>query len=349
MSDLNADLRAQLERAAARPAAPSYSGSPVTPGTRTAEQAASEEMERRAARAQARSTAQSIFFFGSAAAAAAALRTRAPQSAQSVLFFSTGFEFTQTAQALRASSGTPSRAIRPTSFAVLIGLPQPAGVVPPEVYGLRPDYLDLRLIPEALQFETLNTSADADRLAAFLASNARAAFDSEVNALGRMPLAQLREQIRAIEALPSESRLIGAPLQTYYATAVETLARRERLAALAGGSFERTAFAPALFVSSAQAAQIQAGELLPVPVAPLRRPQIPGALPVELQSAGALPPGNTLATAVPSLIGASADDIPAALVALYPSLMRPTTSGAAATERGLLEGQREHFTEVADP
>ena len=349
MSDLNADLRAQLQRAAARPSAAPVAPPLPAPATRTAEDARAEELRRRAAELQARSFAQALFFFGSFGAASAALRSRAPQAANNLLFTTTGFEFRQTADALRAAGGSPSRAVRPTAFALLLAAPTPFGVVPPELYGLRPDYLDVRLVPEVLQFETLNTAADADRLAAFLAINARAAFEAELVALGRLSLAQLRERIAQIEALPTEARLIGAPLQTYYATAVETLRRRERFAPAVDSVPNGTPIAPALFVSREQAARIEAGELLPVPVAPLRRPQLPGALPVALQSAAALPPGQQLATAAPSLFPELEGRIDAVLPALYPSLLRPTTTASAATEANLLEGQREHFTEVADP
>ena len=349
MPDLNADLRAQLQRAAARPSAAPVAPPLPAPASRTADDARADELRRRAAELQARSFAQAVFFFGSFGAASAALRSRAPQAANNLLFTTTGFEFRQTAAALRAAGGSPSRAVRPTAFALLLAAPTPLGVVPPELYGLRPDYLDVRLIPEALQFETLNTKADEERLRAFLLTNARAAFESELVALGRIPLAELRARIAEIEALPTEARVIGAPLQTYYTSAVETLRRRERFApaveVLPGG----TPIAPALFVSREQAARIEAGELLPVPVAPLRRPQLPGALPVALQSAAALPPGQQLATAVPSLFPELEGRIDLVLPALYPSLLRPTTTASAATEPNLLEGQREHFTEVADP
>jgi len=347
--DLNADLRAQLQRAAARPSAAPVAPPLPAPAARTADDAHSEQLRRRAAELQARSFAQAVFFFGGVGAAAAALRSRAPQTAGALLFTGTGFEFSQTAAALRAAGGSPSRAVRPTAFATLIGLPTPFGVVPPEIYGLRPDYLDVRLVPEIAQFEMLNTKADEDRLRAFLATNAKAAFEAELVALGKIPLAQLRERIAQIEALPAEARLIGAPLQTYYATAVETERRRERFALAVDAVNNGTPFAPALFVSREQAARIEAGELLPVPVAPLRRPQLPGALPVALQSAAALPPGQQLATAVPSLFPELEGRIDLVLPALYPSLLRPTTTAAAATAENLLEGQREHFTEFADP
>lgn len=349
MPDPNTDLRAQLSRAAARPVVAPLAPALPAPPARTASEAESADLQRRAAQAQARSFAQAVFFFGSIGAASVALRSRAPQTAGALLFTGTGFEFSQTAQALRAAGGTPSRAIRPTAFATLIGLPTPFGVVPPEIYGLRPDYLDVRLVPEIAQFETLNTKADEERLAAFLATNAKAAFESELVALGRLPLSELRQRIAAIEALPAEARLIGAPLQTYYATAVETLRRRTLLSGRAAEVGTGSPTGGALFVSSSQARAIQAGDVLPVPVVPLRRPQLPGALPVPLQSAAALPPGANLATGVPSLFPELEGKLDVVLPALYPSLLVPTTVAASATEANLREGQREHFTERADP
>lgn len=342
-------LRAQIQAAAARSAGSAGTNSPTPGATRTAAEAIEADQQRRAAQLQARSTAQSVFFFGGAGAASAALRSQAPRTAGALLTFTTGFEFVEAAAAARAAGASASRAVRPTAFAALLAGPQPVGVVPPEVYGLRPDYLDVRLIPEALQFETLNTKADVDRLAAFLASNARAAFESELVALGKLPLPALRQQIQAIEALPAEARIIGAPLQAYYATAVETLRRRESLANTFGSSTEQTAINPALFISNAQAAQINAGNLLAVPVAPLTRPQVPGAPPVALQRADALPSIDVPATGAPSVLDLFPGDELQLLPALFPSLMKPTTSGNKAREPDIPEGQREHFTERVDP
>lgn len=349
MPDLNADLRAQLQRAAAG-ATPAPTAPPTAPTAPSAARAAEEaERDRRAREAQARSFFQSVFFFGGVGAASAALRSQAPRTAGAALTFATGFEFTQTAAALRASGTGVSRAVRPGPFAVLLFAPQPVGLIPPEQLGLRPDYLDVRVVPRALQFETLNTASDPDRLAAFLALNARAAFDSELVALRSLPLPQLREQIQAIEALPQEARVIGAPLQTYYATALEILRRRERLSGETSSTSEQTSSSPALFVSAAQLAQIQAGQLLAVPVRPLTAPQVPGGAPVPLQSGTDLPPPSAPATGSPSLLDIFPGDELGLLPALFPSLMRPTDSGFKANEENLLEGQREHFTERVDP
>lgn len=349
MPDFNDDLRAQLARAAAG-ATPAPTAPPTAPTAPTAARAAEDaDRDRRAREAQARSFAQSVFFFGSIGAASAALRSQAPRTAGAALTFATGFEFVREATALRASGAGVSRAVRPTAFAALLFAPQPFGVVPPEQLGLRPDYLDVRVVPRALQFETLNTSADPDRLSAFLASNARAAFEAELVALRSLPLPQLREQIQAIEALPQEARVIGAPLQTYYATALEILRRRERLSNETSTTSEQTISSPALFVSAAQLAQIQAGELIAVPVRPLTAPQTPGGAPVALQSAADLPPPTAPATGSPSVLDLFPGDELGLLPALFPSLMRPTDSGFRANEENLLEGQREHFTERVDP
>lgn len=310
---------------------------------------ASEEEQAAARRAQLRATAQSVFFFGSVSAASVALRSRAPAASGAVLKFASGFEFTQAAAALRGGGVGVSRAVRPTPFVVLLGAPSPIGVVPPEKYGLRPDYLDVRLVPEALRFETLGTKADPERLNAFLAQNARAAFEAELVALGRLPLEELRAQIDALAALPPEARVIGSPAQTYYATAVETLARRERLARTFGGSAPPSSVPVALFVSQSQAEQLRAGQVLAVPVAPLTRPQVPGAPPVPLVNALPVLPSNGPAAPVVSLLDGAGNNLPEALPALFPSLQQPTTSAARATAEQLREGQREHITERADP
>jgi hypothetical protein len=312
-----------------------------------------EEIERQrlsAEEQQREATAKAVFLFGSMAATAVALRSRAPTTAGRVLLFGTGFEFTQTAAQLKATGGSPSRAVRPTALSVALAAPTPFGVVPPEVWGLRPDYLDFRAVPEFLRFETFNTAADPDRLAAFMRKNPRAAFEADLVNLGKMPLEQLRREIAAIEQLPSEARIIGAPLQTYYSTAIETLRRRSRSEARADLVESGTGLPVALFVSREQAARIESGELLGIPIKPLSRPQVPGALPVALRSAGALPPGQELATGAPSLFPElEGEDLGAVLSALYPSLLRATTTAAVATAERLKEGQAEHFTEVADP
>lgn len=347
--DLAADLRAQLARAAAG-ATPAPTAPPTAPpADRTARAAADADRDRRAREAQARSFAQSVFFFGGVGAASAALRSQAPRTAGAALTFSTGFEFAREATALRASGAGVSRAVRPGPFALLLFSPQPVGLIPPEQLGLRPDYLDVRIVPRALQFETLNTAADADRLSAFLASNARAAFEAELVALRSLPLSQLREQIQAIEALPQEARVIGAPLQTYYATALEILRRRERLSGETNTASEQTSSSTALFVSRDQLARIEAGELIAVPVAPLAGAQTPGGAPVPLLGADQLPAVGAPAIGAPSLLDLVPGDDVGLLPALFPSLLRPTDSGFRTNEPNLLEGQSEHFTERVDP
>jgi len=314
-----------------------------------APQSASEDDLAAARRAQLRATAQSVFFFGSVSAAAVALRSQAPSATAATLKFASGFEFTQAAAALRGGGVGVSRAVRPTPFALLLGAPAPIGVVPPEQYGLRPDYLDVRLVPESLRFEALGTKADPERLNAFLAQNARAAFEAELVALGRLPLEELRAQIDALAALPPEARIIGSPAQTYYSVAVETLARRERLARVVGSAAGETSVPVALFVSQSQAAQLRAGELLAVPAVPLARPQVPGAPAVALLDARPVLPVDGTATAVPSILDPNGADPRDLLPALFPSLKQPTTSAGLATAEILKDGQKEHITERADP
>jgi len=114
----------------------------------------------------------------------------------------TGIEHTLIGRAALGLSGFHSAppgsriAVRPGVLALSYGLPAPFGIVPPEEYRARPNYLT-RILPESLHSETLGIHTTPERVAVFEArERARGLLVAQENLLGKPPVKVSTQQLR---------------------------------------------------------------------------------------------------------------------------------------------------------